>query len=514
MINFGDMRRKKIVISILIVLVIIPLLFLTISCTKESTDNAVADNAITDDIDSAEEEIGNGQEIGEVSWKLSTQDEQWKDMETLFLFEEDNDQKADVTVDITSPGQEIDGFGGAFNEKGWEALLLLTPDKRDEVIKELFDPEEGAKFNICRVPIGASDYAISRYTLNETKDDFGMEDFSIERDREYLIPYIKAALEHRPDLQIWGSDWTPPTWMKTSEDFDGGYMKDDPLIYEAYALYLARFVEEYRNEGIDIFMVAVQNEPFIERNYPTCLWTPEQFLTFIRDYMGPLFEERNVGAEIMLGTLQDGDYTAFPETVLSDPVANDYVSTVGFQWGGLYSVAQTRSNYPDKKNMQTETECGNFYWEPGYNPDFPQNDWEYGIHTWNKIRDYFDEGVNSYLLWNMILDEEGKSIDSESPWPQNAAVVVDKNTKEVIYTPMFYAFKHFTFFVEEGASYVTSISIRTGVVSFLNPDGEIIIILQNDGNKPKDLKISTGEYHFNVTLPEMSWSTFVVPSLE
>ncbi|HJX01848.1 MAG TPA: hypothetical protein VJ348_01585, partial [Candidatus Humimicrobiaceae bacterium] len=281
MIDFLGMRRKKIVISILTVLVIIPILFLAISCNKESTDNTVAD-----EINTAEEEIDTGKEIGEVSWKLSTQDEQWKDMEVLYLLEEDNEQKADVTVDLTSPGQEIDGFGGAFNEKGWEALLLLTPEKRDEVPKELFDPEEGAKFNICRVPIGASDYAISRYTLNETKDDFEMENFSIERDREYLIPYIKAALEHRPDLQIWGSVWTTPTWMKTSEDFDGGYMKDDPLIYEAYALYLARFVEEYRNEGIDIFMVAVQNEPFIERNYPTCLWTPQQFLTFIRDYMG------------------------------------------------------------------------------------------------------------------------------------------------------------------------------------------------------------------------------------
>ncbi|MDD5621979.1 MAG: glycoside hydrolase family 30 protein [Actinomycetota bacterium] len=503
------MRRKKIVIRILIVAVIIPMLFLAISCNKESTVNAAAD-----EVNATEEGMGTGKEIGKVSWKLSTRDEQWRDIEALSLFEEDNEQKADVTVDITSPGQEIDGFGGAFNEKGWEALLLLAPEKRDEVIKELFDPEEGAKFNICRVPIGASDYAISRYTLNEIKDDFEMENFSIERDREYIIPYIKAALEHRPDLQVWGSDWTPPTWMKTSEAFDGGNMKDDPRIYEAYALYLARFVEEYRNAGIDIFMVAVQNEPEIERNYPTCLWTPEQFLLFIRDYMGPLFEERNVGAEIMLGTIQDEDYSAFPKTVLSDPVANSYVSAIGFQWQGLYSVAQTRSNYPDKKIMQTETECGNFYWEPGYNPDFPQNDWEYGIHTWNKIKDYFNEGVNSYLLWNMILDEEGKSIDSEKPWPQNAAIVVDKNTKEVIYTPMFYAFKHFTFFVEEGANYITTSSTRTGAISFLNPDGEIIVILQNDENSPKDLKISTGEYQFNVTLPEMSWSTFIVPSFK
>jgi len=97
--------------------------------------------------------------------------------------------------------------------------------------------------------------------------------------------------------------------------------------------------------------------------------------------------------------------------------------------------------------MQTETECGNFHWKPGFDPDRPQNDWAYGIYTWNKVKAYFDEGVNSYLLWNMVLDEEGKSIDSERPWPQNAAIVVDKNTKKVIYTPIFYAFKHFTFFV-------------------------------------------------------------------
>lgn len=177
-------------------------------------------------------------------------------------------------------------------------------------------------------------------------------------------------------------------------------------------------------------------------------------------------------------------------------------------------MANTRSDYPDKKIMQTETECGNFYWEKGYNPDFPQNDWEYGVHTWGKIKQYFDEGVNSYLLWNMVLDEEGKSIDSESPWPQNAAVVVDKNTEEVIYTPMFYAFKHFTFFVEPGANYLRTGGIRAEAVSFVNPDGEIVIVLQNDTGNPKDLSISTGEYRFDVTVPGMSWSTFVIPLTE
>jgi glucosylceramidase len=113
----------------------------------------------------------------------------------------------------------------------------------------------------------------------------------------------------------------------------------------------------------------------------------------------------------------------------------------------------------------------------------------------------------------MVLDEEGKSIDSERPWPQNAAIVVDKNTKKVIYTPMFYAFKHFTFFVEPGAQYVTVISKEDNAIAFLNPDGELIIVLQNDEQNPKTLSACFGEYVFTITLPGMSWSTLVVPYL-
>lgn len=48
-----------------------------------------------------------------------------------------------------------------------------------------------------------------------------MKNFSIARDHEYLLPYIKGAMRYRPDLKVWGSVWTPPTWMKTNEAFDG-----------------------------------------------------------------------------------------------------------------------------------------------------------------------------------------------------------------------------------------------------------------------------------------------------
>ena len=55
---------------------------------------------------------------------------------------------------------------------------------------------------------------MDRYTLDETAGDTAMASFSIERDKQKLIPFIQAALAVKADIHLWGSPWTPPTWMK------------------------------------------------------------------------------------------------------------------------------------------------------------------------------------------------------------------------------------------------------------------------------------------------------------
>ena len=66
--------------------------------------------------------------------------------------------------------QTWEGFGGAFNEMGWNYLSMLSPADRDKAIQLLFGAD-GARFALGRIPIGASDYAMSRYTLDETPSD-------------------------------------------------------------------------------------------------------------------------------------------------------------------------------------------------------------------------------------------------------------------------------------------------------------------------------------------------------
>lgn len=414
-----------------------------------------------------------------------------------------------VTVDSAERRQTITAFGGAFNEQGWAALQLVSAAERDAALRALFDRESGLGFDYCRLPIGASDYALDRYTLDESPGDTQMARFSIERDKQRLIPYVKAAQALRPDLEFWASAWTPPTWMKTPPVFDGGAFKDDPVVYRAYALYLARYVESYAEQGIPISMVVPQNEPQELTHYPSCDWKPPQYVTFLRDHAGPLFAQRGLKTQLFLGTINRDQWDLL--SVLKDPGAARYISGVAVQWTGIAHAAGVRALRPELPLMQSETECGNNHWQPGFNPDKPGNDFDYASHTWRKLHDFFKAGANSYMLWNMVLDEQGKNIDSARPWPQNSPIVVDRSSQRVIFTPMFWATKHFSRLIARGAQVVASRSSYPDQIAFRNPDGTLVVELMNVTDAPVSLSVASGGAAHPVSLPPRSFATLLLP---
>ena len=170
-----------------------------------------------------------------------------------------------------SAAPAIEGFGACFNELGWTSLMTLSDQQRETVMHELFHPTDGARFTYCRMPIGANDFATEAYTYDETDGDFDLKHFSIEHDRQTLIPFIHAAQRHQPKLRLWASPWTPPSWMKRNHFYaedQGRYgMKEngirpdqighegedmfiqEPRYFEAYAKYFGRFIDAYKAEG-------------------------------------------------------------------------------------------------------------------------------------------------------------------------------------------------------------------------------------------------------------------------
>lgn len=405
---------------------------------------------------------------------------------------------ATLVVDQNTKYQQFTGFGGCFNEMGWDALSVLSADEVTKAMKLLFDANDGANFAYGRLPMGASDYSMSWYTLDDTAGDYTMDHFSIDRDKQKLIPYIKAALQIRPDIKLWASPWVVPSWMES-----GSNMKNDAQTLGAHALYMSRFVEEYAKEGLKIVAIHPQNEP----GYARVHWTQAQLIDFMKTYLGPTFAERNITAEVWCGTMsKDPDDTNIAKAVAMDADAMKVVKGFGVQWNLQAAVAGLAQKAPV---WQTEHKCGNYnfstpYWDQSrYDANKPQNDHLYGEESWQLIRDWIVAGVNAYSAWNMVLDTVGKSLDN---WPQNALLTVDRSAKKLNITPAYYAFRHFSQYIQPNATRV-ALTGSTDALAFLNPDGSVVTEVYNKGTSSLKTSVGVGGAVYQFDVPAHGWAT-------
>ncbi len=413
---------------------------------------------------------------------------------------------ASITVDPNRTHQTWIGFGGCFNEKGWVALSGLGAEERSRALRLLFSKTEGAGFTMGRMPMGASDYALTRYTYNDTANDTSMNSFSIQKDEANLIPYIKAALEINPDLFIWGSPWTPPPWMKDNNAYDKGNMKGDNAILQAYALYFSKYISAYRDQGITISAVAPQNEPGYPQDYPSCLWDGTTFKNFV-NILGPQLQTDAPNVEIWLGTMSNPNAdAAIVDAVLGDGTAKGYIKAIGVQWG----MMDNASSYVSKgvPLHQTEHRCGNYpfsYTPPagsaGGDQSRAPNDFNYGLESWYYIRKFINDGGHSYSAWNMVLDGVGRSMDTVRPWAQNAPLIVDGG--QLRETPAYYVFRHAAQFVDPGAVRIDT-SANDGF-AFKNPDGDIVLVMQT--NSAQSMSVGIGDTTLSFDGPGQGWVT-------
>jgi glucosylceramidase len=421
---------------------------------------------------------------------------------------------ADVTVDETATAQAWEGFGGAFNEKGWNDLSMLSEADRATAINLLFGAD-GARFAFGRIPIGASDYAMDRYTDDEVSSgtDASLASFSIDRDMTRLIPYVKAAQAVKGNIRFWASPWTPPTWMKQGPfstgnmvtPFDGGTFKTDDATMKAFAQYLIDFVQGYAAQGITIEAISPQNEPNYTGTYPTCGWSPAPYTTFIGQYLGPAVAGAGLTTKIMLGTLNGGGSdTSIVGSVMGDAAARSYIKVFGYQWGMQSNVGGAkRYNLPV---WQTEHRCGNYPWLTPFNASMAPNDQSYAVESWGLIRDWIKAGVTAYSAWNMVLDTVGVGIDSTRVWPQDALLAVDTSAKTLIVTPAYYVFRHFSQFVAPGAKVVATHG--GDAVAFKNPDGSVVAVMFNSG-PAKTMTVAFAGEKLQFAIPSNGWATVV-----
>ncbi len=450
-----------------------------------------------------------------VEWVMTTEATPWE--KQVGIPTTSGNGTADIVIDVTNKKQQVDGFGACFNELGWTSLNRLSQTDRENIMKELFAPGVGANFTICRMPVGANDFSLDWYSYNETEGDFEMKNFSIANDLNTLIPFINNAKEYNPAIKVWASPWCPPSWMKYNKHYASAYTGEnvdlkyrnglpadkvgyegtdmfiqEPRYLEAYALYFTKFIQAYKEQGIDIFAVMPQNEFNSAQVFPSCCWTAGSLANFVGKYLAPAMSAQNV--DVMFGTMERPN-EALVDTILNDPDCKKYIKGVGFQWAGKGAIPGIHKRYSDMKLYQTEQECGD-----------GKNNWSYAMYTWSLMRHYMQNGTSVYTYWNISLDKGGIS---RWGWAQNSLVVVDPDTRSFKYTNEYYVMKHASHYVQPGANRIDTSGSYDNLLVFQNPDNSIVVIVANESEKDKNISIQVNGKTYNPLLKANSLSTLI-----
>lgn len=431
-----------------------------------------------------------------------------------------------IEVKTQKKRQTIEGFGGAFTEASASLLSQMSPAKRQEILDAYFG-KDGARYSLTRTHIASCDFSKGHYGYTPVENDATLEHFTIEEDMKDLIPMIKGAQKASQDgFRILASPWTAPIWMKDNKTWISGHIL--PEWYETFALYFSKYIEAYKNLGIDIWGVTVMNEPLGNGgNWESTDMSPAEMTNIVAKYLGPHLEKAGLGDVKIFGYDQNRgglkDWTT--EMYRNDYNARYYAGCAIHWYESTYdycapALEEAHALAPDKLLLETEGcidadvphwQDDAWYWSPeatDWGWDWAPDEQKY-LHpkyepTYRYVRDIIgclNHWVAGWIDWNMVLDKQGGP-----NWFHNwccAPVIVDPQTDEVYYTPLFYAMEHFSRFLRPGAKVVeTTITTPHGfidnmvanvndmmAVAVINPDNTRAMVVFNPTHQAQTYQI-------------------------
>jgi glucosylceramidase len=397
---------------------------------------------------------------------------------------------------VLTPGktfQTILGFGAAFTDAACYMFNQLAEPAREQLFHEMFHPSEMG-LNVCRTCMGASDYSTKVYSYDEGEPDPDLQRFSIEHDREYILPMLRQVRTMNPELFLLATPWSPPGWMKTGGSMLGGSMRRKYLL--TYSQYFLKFLQAYAAEGVPVQAVTPQNEVDTDQdgNMPACIWPQEYEIQFVK-ILGPLLEQNGLATKIWI---LDHNYNLWGRATneLDDPGLRRYCQ--GVAWHGYVgepdSISRVHDAHPDVA----------MHWTEG-GPDYRSPDWTKWGHIFTAALRNWCESITG---WNLALDEKGQP--NIGPFPCGGVVTIDSRTKEITRSGQFWGLAHFSRFIRRGAHRFDSHSKLQDLdhVAVKNPDGKQVLVLSNSGAR-RSVTLQLGAMSAEVNLEKDSLTTLV-----
>ncbi|KDQ52426.1 glycoside hydrolase family 30 protein [Jaapia argillacea MUCL 33604] len=310
--------------------------------------------------------------------------------------------EADIVVNDTQVYQSVLGFGGSLTDSS--ALLLNNLKTQNSsnywtLLDYLFNPTDGADsagLTFVRVPLGASDFSAALYSFDDTTDDNALADFNINAAPSYLFSVLRDIQSVNSYLRVLITPWSPPGWMKDSGTMTGGNFLS--AYTTVYANYLLKCLQGFQSQGVNVYAIAIQNEPENSNpTYPTCNLTASQEAQ-IGLVLRPLMDDNGFSGVIIIGYDHNwNDATGYPVQLMQQ--ASSAFAGVSFHCyaGTVDEQADFYAQYPQKEIYFTE--CSGTY----------GSDW------WCDIKWYMDNlfigSIQYYsqsgLMWNIALDGSG-----------------------------------------------------------------------------------------------------------
>ena len=406
--------------------------------------------------------------------------------------------------------QEILGFGGAFTEASAYNFSKLSDENKRKVITACFDPEEGSGYTFCRTHIHSCDFALSRYTYVDEGDET-LNSFSIDRDKQYILPFLKAAQAASKELWLFASPWSPPAWMKDS----GALCRGGRLLeryYKTWAAYFARYLTEYRKLGVRFFGVTVQNEAKASQTWESCQYTAEEEGAFVHRYLRPALDAAGFSdVKIMIWDHNKERVFDRARDTFAYPGAKDDTWGIAYHWYSgdhFEGLRMAHDAFPDKPLILSE-----------FCLEMPADETSVNPHSgWDGLERYAHELIGDFnhyaaavVDWNLILDETGGPYHDREAGCK-AQIIADHRNATVTFEPIFYALRHFSKFIRRGARRIGSSAYTASVqaAAFQNPDGRLIAVVLNTAAREQEAYLRLNGSTAKVCIKPQSLMTFVI----
>ena len=447
----------------------------------------------------------------------------------------DSENKVVIQLNPEEKFQTITGFGGSFTEASAHLLNKLSKENRKKILDAYFS-ESGANYSLTRTTIASCDFSLKNYTYAKVENDLALEHFTIEDDKDDIIPMIlEAKAISKEGFNIIASPWSCPPWMKDNKSYVGGKLL--PEYNDTFALYFSKYLEAYKNEGINIWGVTVINEPHGNgNNWESTLFSPEEMTLFVQNHLGPKLERDGWNEIKILGYDQNrAGLKEWVDAMYKDEKTSKYFAGTAIHWyESTYEVFPEALQYaynkaPNKYLIQTEAcvdseiphwQDDAWYWKKeatDWGWDWASEKEKYLHPKYAPVNRYAEDiigclnnQVDGWVDWNMVLDRQGGP-----NWFKNwcvAPVIVDDKNDEVYFTPLYYVMSHFSKFMRPGAVKIgcEANNKDVKVTAVQNPDNSIALVIFNPTEQSHAIEINISNEKSTISIPAKALQTVVI----